>query len=66
MGAMERMRAELWVLAGTMAVFLAACGDDGEGGDDDTLLTGLSGVIILAIVIWLIWRGVKKSRNGGV
>lgn len=27
---------------------------------DDTLLTGFSGVVILAIVVWLVLRAMKK------
>lgn len=48
-----------------MVFVLAACGDDGENGNEDTLLTGFSGFLILVFVVWLIWRAVKKSRNGG-
>lgn len=39
--------------------FLAACGEDGDG-DNDTLLTGVSGVVILVLVIWGISRAVRK------
>jgi hypothetical protein len=31
--------------------------------NDDTLLTGFSGVVILAIVVWLVLRAMKK-RSG--
>jgi hypothetical protein len=31
--------------------------------NDDTLLTGFSGVVILVIVVWLVLRAMKK-RNG--
>jgi hypothetical protein len=31
--------------------------------NDDTLLTGFSGVVILIIVVWLVLRAMKK-RNG--
>jgi len=27
---------------------------------DDTLLTGFSGIVILAIVVWLVLRAMKK------
>lgn len=30
---------------------------------DDTLLTGFSGVVILALVVWLVFRFMKK-RSG--
>lgn len=57
------MTAQLYALAGALALFLAACEDeDGTGGNDDTLLTGLSGLVILIIVIWLIARAVRKRR----
>ena len=39
-------------------LFLAACGN--ENGNEDTLLTGFSGVVILAIVIWLVVRMARK------
>ena len=28
--------------------------------NDDTLLTGFSGVVILALVVWLVLRAMKK------
>ena len=28
--------------------------------NDDTLLTGFSGVVILVIVVWLVLRAIKK------
>jgi hypothetical protein len=31
--------------------------------NDDTLLTGFSGVVILALVVWLVLRAMKK-RSG--
>lgn len=43
------------------AAFLTACGDDGNGGgNEDTLLTGLSGVVIFAALIWLVVRKLKQ------
>lgn len=50
-------RAALYALA---AVLLGACGEDTEGDDWPNILTGLSGVILLIIVIWLLWRAAKK------
>ena len=45
------------------AAMLTACGDDGNGGgNEDTLLTGLSGVIIFGAVIWFVLRKVKGRR----
>jgi hypothetical protein len=41
-----------------LLLFLAACGDDGDGGD--TLLTGLSGVIIVVLVIVGIWYFARR------
>ena len=42
---------------------LTACGDDdGGGGNEDTLLTGLSGVIIFGLVIWFV---VRKAKSRG-
>lgn len=49
----------LVLLWATVMGFLAACGEDGDG-DGDTIWTGLSGVVILAIVIWLIVRALRK------
>lgn len=43
-------------------LFLAACGNDEDGGNEDTLLTGFSGVVILAIVIWLVVRMARNRR----
>jgi hypothetical protein len=31
--------------------------------NDDTLLTGFSGVVILVLVVWLVLRAIKK-RSG--
>ena len=31
--------------------------------NDDTLLTGFSGVVILVIVVWLILRAMKKRKG---
>ncbi len=44
-----------------VAAMLTACGDDGNGGgNEDTLLTGLSGVVILGAVIWFALRKLKS------
>lgn len=43
-----------------MAV-LTACGDDGEG-NEDTLLTGFSGFVILCLVVFFVYRWAKKRR----
>lgn len=48
----------IWVPA--VLLFLAACGDDNGGGNEDTLFTGFSGVVILVLVVWFVMR---KARN---
>ena len=48
------------VLVGVMMLTLGACG--GDDGGDDSLFTGLSGVIIVGIVIWLFMRS-RRSRT---
>lgn len=49
----------LWSL---IMAALAACGeDDGEGGDPDLFL-GLSGVIILGVVLWFVFKAVSRRR----
>jgi len=41
---------------------LAACGeDDGEGGEPDLFL-GLSGVVLIVVVGWLLLRAFSKRR----
>ncbi|MGH9038989.1 MAG: hypothetical protein ACRDZ3_02035 [Acidimicrobiia bacterium] len=42
-----------------LMALMVACGDDGNG-NDDTLLTGFSGVVILAIAVFLVVRAMKK------
>jgi hypothetical protein len=43
-----------WLLLAAMA-----CGENGDG-NNDTLFTGLSAVVILAVVLLLLWRAGKK------
>lgn len=52
-----RARLNLWIPA--ILMVMAACGDE-DNGNEDTLLTGVSGVLILVIVVWLIVRAVRK------
>ena len=47
------------VLIPAVLLFFAACGND-DNGNQDTLFTGFSGVIILALVIWMVVRMAKK------
>jgi hypothetical protein len=49
-----------WVIP--LMLFLAACGDNGEG-NNDTLLTGFTGVIIFGIVAYIIFRYVSKNKG---
>jgi hypothetical protein len=53
----------LTVWAVPLLFFLSASGDDGEG-NEDTLLTGFTGLVILCLVVYGIYRLVK-SRGGG-
>jgi len=41
---------------------LAACDDGGPNseGNNDTIWTGLSGLLILIVVVWLIVRAIRK------
>ena len=47
----------LWIPAALL--FMTACGND-DGGNEDTLFTGFSGVVILVLVVWFVTR---KMRN---
>ena len=47
------------ILIPGLLLLFAACGNE-ENGNEDTLLTGFSGVVILAIVIWIVVRMAKK------
>jgi hypothetical protein len=51
----------VWWAAALMA--LAACSDGGPDstGNNDTLFTGLSGIVVLGIVIWLVVRHHNKK-----
>jgi hypothetical protein len=51
----------LWIPAALL--FLSSCGNDDNGnGNEDTLFTGFSGVIILVLIVWFVMR---KARNRG-
>lgn len=53
----ERM--QVWIPAALL--FMTACGND-DGGNEDTLFTGFSGVIILVLIVWFVMR---KARSRG-
>jgi hypothetical protein len=48
----------IWIPA--VLLFLAACGDN-DGGNEDTLFTGLSGVVILILIVWFVARRTRKG-----
>lgn len=48
-----------WLWLAPILLVLSACGGD---GDNDTLLTGLSGVVIVALVILGIWWFARRGR----
>ena len=47
----------LWIPAALL--LLSSCGND-DNGNEDTLFTGFSGVIILVLIVWFVMR---KARN---
>ncbi len=51
------MLKRVWMAPVPLLLFLAACGGD---GDNDTLLTGLSGVVIVVLVIAGIWYFARR------
>ena len=48
----------MWIPAALL--FMTACGND--NGNEDTLFTGFSGVIILVLIVWFVMR---KARSRG-
>ena len=48
----------LWIPAALL--FLSACGND-DGGNEDTLFTGFSGVVILVLIVWFFARRTRKG-----
>lgn len=44
-----------------LAVLLTACGDD-NGGENDTLWTGLSGLVIFALIAWAAITIIRRRR----
>lgn len=53
------MLAKSNALLASVLLALAACGDN-DNGNEDGLLTGFSGVVIVALVIWLVVRSRRK------
>ena len=51
----------IWIPAALLFMFMTACGND-DNGNEDTLFTGFSGVIILVLIVWFVMR---KARNRG-
>ncbi|MGZ8565648.1 MAG: hypothetical protein ACXWXS_01205 [Actinomycetota bacterium] len=52
---MRKLTRDRWKVGASLALFslLTACGNEGDG-NDDTLLTGFSALVILAIVIGVV------------
>jgi hypothetical protein len=42
-------------------LLMAACGNDNNGGNKDTIFTGFSGVVILVLVVWFVARRARKG-----
>jgi len=55
---LKTMPVTVWAVP--LLFFLAACGGDGDG-NNDTVLTGFSGVIIFGIIAYVIYRKVKSD-----
>ncbi len=55
------MKVRLLAVTTLVMLLLGACGGDDGNGNEDTLLTGLSGVVILALVIYFVMRS-RKNR----
>jgi hypothetical protein len=53
-------RLAAWPVLAAAMLTAAACGDDGSGGNEDTLFTGLSGVVILGAAVWFILRKIRS------
>lgn len=45
----------------TIMLLLTACGEDSNGDNTPNILTGLSGIVILIIVIWVIVKALTKD-----
>ena len=60
MNKIKTMPVSVWGIP--LVFLLAACGDDGEG-NNDTLLTGFSGLVIVVIVGYLLYRWFAKNRG---
>ena len=52
----------IWLLLLAVPALLGACGGDGNG-NDDTIWTGLSGVVIVIVIVWFVLRGMRKKKG---
>lgn len=50
------------ILLSSLLLLLAACGEDGDG-NNDTIWTGISGLVIVIIIGAIILRAMSKRRN---
>lgn len=59
-GTLNRVRCQsiLWLVA--FVALMTGCGDG--NGNNDTILTGFSGVLIFGIVVWVIFRYMRKDK----
>lgn len=54
-------RAGMWIAAALLLLAVVpGCGDDGNDGNGDTLLTGFSGFVIICVVGYFIFRAMAK------
>jgi LPXTG-motif cell wall-anchored protein len=53
----------MYALLVTVLLLLVACSDGGPDstGNNDTVFTGLSGIVVLGILIWLVVRHFNKK-----
>lgn len=65
MNKLKTMPITVWAVPILFFLF-TACDDGGPNseGNNDTLFTGLSGVVIFIIVVWLVLRALRKRNRG--